>query len=153
MPSCTVCDAPTTPACAYCTAQFYCSQSCQKKHWKAGHRDECRIPVTLELMSGVVQTHHIARGLSFEAMRGIVADGMGCDADDVLLVKHDCSCVTREDRVLKPIRLSVVTEIGVGCPFCVHDCQLAHAGSFAGRSCHCQLAYTIDFALRGEALS
>ncbi len=31
-------------ACSRCLRAFYCSQDCQKRQWKAGHKDACRKP-------------------------------------------------------------------------------------------------------------
>ena len=30
-------------ACGTCKNAFYCSRECQKKHWKSGHKDACRV--------------------------------------------------------------------------------------------------------------
>mmetsp|Transcript_45613 Transcript_45613/g.128805 ORF Transcript_45613/g.128805 Transcript_45613/m.128805 type:complete len:132 (+) Transcript_45613:50-445(+) len=32
-----------TKRCSACRCFFYCSQACQKGHWKEGHKDDCRI--------------------------------------------------------------------------------------------------------------
>ena len=31
--------------CTRCTTAFYCSKTCQTKHWKAGHKQACAVPV------------------------------------------------------------------------------------------------------------
>jgi hypothetical protein len=28
--------------CARCKKRAYCGRACQRKHWKAGHKDECK---------------------------------------------------------------------------------------------------------------
>lgn len=38
---CTVCLAPTRRRCGQCGMVYYCSAECQKRDWKAGHRQTC----------------------------------------------------------------------------------------------------------------
>ncbi|XP_071730442.1 ubiquitin carboxyl-terminal hydrolase 18-like [Rutidosis leptorrhynchoides] len=39
--SCAVCGSSTTKQCARCKFVKYCSESCQKKHWRLGHNKKC----------------------------------------------------------------------------------------------------------------
>ncbi|XP_076891722.1 ubiquitin carboxyl-terminal hydrolase 18-like [Bidens hawaiensis] len=38
---CVVCGCLTTKHCARCKAVRYCSESCQRSHWKSGHKEKC----------------------------------------------------------------------------------------------------------------
>lgn len=58
-------DAPKLKRCANCRLVLYCSPACQRKHWKAGHKAECRGAVLVldsarvGLPSGVFVTEHV----------------------------------------------------------------------------------------------
>ncbi|KAK1417871.1 hypothetical protein QVD17_27005 [Tagetes erecta] len=39
--SCVVCASSTTKQCSRCKLVRYCSESCQKSHWKSGHKEKC----------------------------------------------------------------------------------------------------------------
>ncbi|KAI3703656.1 hypothetical protein L1987_73848 [Smallanthus sonchifolius] len=39
--SCVVCDRLTKKQCSRCKVVRYCSESCQKSHWKSGHKEKC----------------------------------------------------------------------------------------------------------------
>lgn len=46
-PQCSYCGAPETETikhkrCSQCKQALYCSADCQRYHWKAGHKDECK---------------------------------------------------------------------------------------------------------------
>ena len=41
--TCACCGAPNAPKlCSQCRAASYCTASCQRKHWRAGHKKNCR---------------------------------------------------------------------------------------------------------------
>ncbi|KAJ0802223.1 putative ubiquitinyl hydrolase 1 [Helianthus annuus] len=39
--SCAVCGSLTSKHCARCKAVRYCSEACQRSHWKSGHKEKC----------------------------------------------------------------------------------------------------------------
>ncbi|KAM6563938.1 hypothetical protein CsatB_023936 [Cannabis sativa] len=44
---CVVCYCPTTMRCSQCKSVRYCSGKCQIIHWRQGHKDECRPPISV----------------------------------------------------------------------------------------------------------
>ncbi|XP_062100253.1 ubiquitin carboxyl-terminal hydrolase 17 [Humulus lupulus] len=44
---CVVCYCPTTMRCSQCKSVRYCSGKCQIIHWRQGHKDECRPPISI----------------------------------------------------------------------------------------------------------
>ena len=40
--TCAVCGRTADLLCGRCRAVRFCSTACQRKHWNAGHKDECR---------------------------------------------------------------------------------------------------------------
>ena len=51
--TCKACDTSDArlSRCARCEAVFYCSVECQRAHWKAGHKHECKPAVAAEATS------------------------------------------------------------------------------------------------------
>lgn len=43
MPHCVVCEKTAHSRCGGCAYYNYCSKTCQKKHWKCGHRYTCKV--------------------------------------------------------------------------------------------------------------
>ena len=39
---CPVCNKVAENKCTACKLIFYCNKECQKKHWKGGHKFECK---------------------------------------------------------------------------------------------------------------
>ncbi|OMO90597.1 Peptidase C19, ubiquitin carboxyl-terminal hydrolase 2 [Corchorus olitorius] len=43
LPPCTVCSHPAGKTCSGCKSVRYCSMDCQSKHWKDGHKTNCKL--------------------------------------------------------------------------------------------------------------
>jgi hypothetical protein len=39
---CLVCGEEAKSVCSRCESAWYCGEDCQKKHWKSGHKKECK---------------------------------------------------------------------------------------------------------------
>lgn len=51
---CHICHSTCRPLkCTQCQSVAYCSRNCQKKHWKAGHREACKAQAALAELKGL----------------------------------------------------------------------------------------------------
>jgi hypothetical protein len=91
------CARPSVSRCGRCKRAFYCVQTCQVKHWRSGHREECNAATTSRAAS-VSKTSSCT-----SSARAVVA--MGVNRITSLVNSHDKSKVA----VLPPDQLSTTT--------------------------------------------
>ncbi|XP_031480626.1 ubiquitin carboxyl-terminal hydrolase 18-like isoform X1 [Nymphaea colorata] len=88
---CHVCRSPTSKKCARCKAVRYCSPSCQKQDWNAGHNIKCKTTVAQN-----------DRSLKNAKNKSTIRTGFLSSADSVLPARATCKVLRQPRKVLFP---------------------------------------------------